>query len=768
MACAMNRQVPEFGGYFASSMMACAMNRQVPEFGGYFASSMMACAINRQVPEFGGYFASSMMACAINRQVPKFGGCFASSMACAIYTIHVFHAHSFPSYMHTGTPLTSPPNPHTHTVPLLYSNKNGEKAGSDVIVLSDEDSPTSPVTDKTDKKPGVSINAHQSGDGGEDGSKVVVLRELLQQEEQKLTMLKQIRTLQDTPSENSVAASPSVVVARSSQSKPNIVVVPGNQKSLSVSNASTASGISSRLQHLVDTIAVDQALNSQHLNSGSRLIKPAPSSQLHATVPPPLTSTPLTLASTQQSIPKQKSLNLLNQALIHNLVTPSMRLPGITGNSLAKEVITISDSPSPVSTKNPPPLLPTTSATNVAAAWRLGTLSMSSSGSIQVPTISSTIAKSQAQAITLAETSGKNKDLVLQQVVENSKRYRDYLMKQLHVRRSFQKQMEKRITIAPYPKTFRQVWPVIPVHDATFVRNFGLESIFLHFDPNKKMMQEKATAASKVKPVCNQCGCDFASAWQIRKSNSKQLLLCEACDFHNLKVLQRSKLANQLKELVESIKKEEEKFHSECEEARNQVVALEKQTLLASQSQRPPPLTSQLTQPQQKGNLGLGALNPTSLTNHVITATGQPSGKQGSTSEASRGEVVVVRNEQPRAVVPSILPKAGGLQQASVVEVPSRKRKEAPGSHSLPSKAYKPGSTLDLTLNKLTQQLIKRKLDEQREERRQLQEAESAESERGKKDTSPPSVAGAESRKNRRKGTPRHKRHLSSSSVTSE
>lgn len=610
-----------------------------------------------------------------------------------------------------------------------------------------------------DQKPGVLINAHQSGDGGDDGSKVVVLRELLQQEEQKLTMLKQIRTLQDTPltSENSPG-----VVTRSNQSKPNIVVVPGNQKSLSTSNVSATSGISSRLQHLVDTIAVDQALNScsQHLNSGSRLIKPAPPSQPHTTAPPPLTSTPLTLASTHQNNPKQKSLNLLNQTLIQSLATPSMRLSGITGNS-AKEVITISDSPSPVS-KNPPPLLPTPSTTSVAAPRRLGTLSVSSSSSIQVPTISSTIAKSQLQAVTLADTSGKSKDLVLQQVVENSKRYRDYLMKQLHVRRSFQKQMEKRITIAPYPKTFRQVWPVIPVHDATFVRNFGLEAIFLHFDPNKKMMQEKATASSKVKPVCNQCGCDFASAWQIRKSNSKQLLLCEACDFHNLKVLQRSKLANQLKELVESIKKEEEKFHSECEEARNQVVALEKQTVLASQGHRPPPLTSQLQPRGSGGNLGLGALNPTSLTNHVITATGQASGKQGSTSGS---EVVVVRNEQPRAVVPSVLPKAGGLQQASAVEVPSRKRKEAPSSHSLPSKAYKPGSTLDLTLNKLTQQLIKRKLDEQREERRQLQEAES---ERGKKDTSPPSVAGTESRKSRRKGTPRHKRHLSSSSVTSE
>jgi len=644
--------------------------------------------------------------------------------------------------------------------PSKNSSKNGEKSSSDVIVLSDEDSPTSPVdVQQMDQKPGVLINAHQSGDGGDDGSKVVVLRELLQQEEQKLTMLKQIRTLQDTPltSENSPGA-----VTRSNQSKPNIVVVPGNQKSLSTSNVSATSGISSRLQHLVDTIAVDQALNScsQHLNSGSRLIKPAPPSQPHTTAPPPLTSTPLTLASTHQNNPKQKSLNLLNQTLIQSLATPSMRLSGITGNS-AKEVITISDSPSPVS-KNPPPLLPTPSTTSVAAPRRLGTLSVSSSSSIQVPTISSTIAKSQSQAVTLADTSGKSKDLVLQQVVENSKRYRDYLMKQLHVRRSFQKQMEKRITIAPYPKTFRQVWPVIPVHDATFVRNFGLEAIFLHFDPNKKMMQEKATASSKVKPVCNQCGCDFASAWQIRKSNSKQLLLCEACDFHNLKVLQRSKLANQLKELVESIKKEEEKFHSECEEARNQVVALEKQTVLASQGHRPPPLTSQLQPRGSGGNLGLGALNPTSLTNHVITATGQASGKQGSTSGS---EVVVVRNEQPRAVVPSVLPKAGGLQQASAVEVPSRKRKEAPSSHSLPSKAYKPGSTLDLTLNKLTQQLIKRKLDEQREERRQLQEAES---ERGKKDTSPPSVAGTESRKSRRKGTPRHKRHLSSSSVTSE
>ena len=72
-------------------------------------------------------------------------------------------------------------------------------------------------------------------------------------------------------------------------------------------------------------------------------------------------------------------------------------------------------------------------------------------------------------------------------------------------------------------------------------------------DARPTIAQMKASVSSRVKPICNQCGCDYASAWQIRKNNSKQLLLCEACDFLNLKLLQRSKLATQLKELVSTI-----------------------------------------------------------------------------------------------------------------------------------------------------------------------------------------------------------------------
>ena len=635
----------------------------------------------------------------------------------------------------------------------LYSDEKSDNASSDIIVLSDEDSPMSPASLRPsttlNQNNEVPINAHHSGDA-DDGSKVDVLRELLQQEEKKLTMLKQMRTLQETPENTKTAPS---------QSKQNVVVVPGNQKMASSASNATgntgASGISSRLQQLVDTIAVDQALNScsQHLNSGSRLIKSTPPTQTHA--PPPLTSTALISTSTTQP----NALNLISQTLIqmaNNNTAPPLRPKPLTSNSSTREVITIADSPSPVS-KNPPPLLPTLPTTNVATRQSDGIIINSS---IQVPTISSTIGKNQSANRSSVLTTNRTENAVLQQAVENSKRYRDYLMKQSHVKKSFQKQIERRITLAPYPKTFRQVWPVIPVHDATFVSNFGLEAIFLHFDPNRKVMQEKASASSKVKPVCNQCGCDFASAWQIRKSNSKQLLLCEACDFHNLKILQRSKLANQLKELVESIKKEEEKFNSECEEARNQVLVLEKQTILTSQGHRPPPLTSQLT-PRSSRGLGLGSLNPTALTNHVIKATNRTegSGKGG----GGTGGIVVARNNHPRAVVPSILPMTSH-HQTSGVDVPSRKRRDAPSSPP-PSKAYKPGSTLDLTLNKLTQQLIKRKLDEQREERRQQQEAES---ERGNQDVSPPSVGGIESRRSRRKGTPRHKRHLSSSSVTSE
>ena len=159
-------------------------------------------------------------------------------------------------------------------------------------------------------------------------------------------------------------------------------------------------------------------------------------------------------------------------------------------------------------------------------------------------------------------------------------------MKQSHVR-SFQKQMEKKIAMCPYPNIFRQVylWPVVLVYGPSFVTLWTGSN--LHLDPNLKISQDKINSASRVKPICNKCGCDFASAWQICKSNSKQLLLCEACDFTNLKILQHSKLANQMKKFVEFIKEEEGKFSVECEEARKQVVALERQTVLSAPAQRP-------------------------------------------------------------------------------------------------------------------------------------------------------------------------------------
>ena len=86
-----------------------------------------------------------------------------------------------------------------------------------------------------------------------------------------------------------------------------------------------------------------------------------------------------------------------------------------------------------------------------------------------------------------------------------------------------------------------------------------------------------------------------------------------------------------------------------------------------------------------------------------------------------------------------------GLKPQSGAETENlRKRKEPPHlgrECSPPSKALKPGSTLDQTLQKLTQQLIKRKLDEQRQE---MQQAESGKSDAVAKES-------AESRKSRRK-----------------
>ena len=670
-----------------------------------------------------------------------------------------------------------------------------KKVNSDIIILSDDDSPTNGHRGITP------INAHQkTNTGSQDG--VDHLRELLEQEEQKLTVLKHIRGMQQTPLP-ALSPKPQPSVSRGSKIEPalhsslgkqNIVVVPGNQK---VSPSAPPNRmISSRLRQLVDSIAADQALNScsQHLNTNKKSLKPSPQSSLH-TSPKIASRSPVTkptqvqhlfaqsrppVPSLTSSVPSQASrhtLTLLSQTLMQlagNNPPPTLRPKPVASRLSSHEVITISDSPSPV--KNPPPLLPTLPISSVAK-----TQAAMINGSVQVPTISSTTA-SKAKLMAEAKVSEfeMEREQAIMKAVENSRRYKDYLMKQTHVRRSFQKQIEKKITMAPYPKTFRQVWPVIPIHDSAFVRNFGLESVFLHFDPNWKAAQEKANQSSRVKPICNQCDCDFASAWQIRKSNSKQLLLCEACDFTNLKILQRSKLSNQLKELMESIKKEEEKFNAECEEARKQVVALERQAILGYQTQRPPPLTSQLHDHSvaKVTNSGLTALNASVLTNHVIQATTkikhQSEGGGVTYNSSNQGIVPMNKREQPRAVIPSILPTSnssytdggpssrvgGGIEG-------SRKRKDHPGRPSSPpSKVLKVGSVLDQTLNKLSQQLLKRKLDEDREVRRHTQQQQQAEKTKKVKTERPPSPSGV--RRSRRKGVPHHKRHLSSSSVTSE
>ena len=688
---------------------------------------------------------------------------------------------------------------------LLLSCRPRKRRGStdNVIVLSDEEysSDTNSSTphhtrNKTTPSSARHRNHHQvrssapptSEEGG--GSDVTALRELLDQEERKLTMLKQMHGIQQSPlpgkmatgkGDGDVRPSP-----RSTASKHSIVVVPGNQKSsVAVARDNTVPmGISSRLQQLVDSVSANQALNTKHLNSSGGKGKTTPShhaSAFHSKLAPP--SIPSLTADTAK--PSSKTLAIVSKTLSQitggcapptrpSLPTKMPSILGLTGPS-AREIITISDSPSPVS--RPPPLLPASSLSSAVSA-----LLSSQVLSVQVPTISSTMAAADRALLNSKENDAVQEHAV-RRAIESSKRYKDYLMKQSHARRSYQKQIERKVALAPYPKTFRQVWPVIPVHDPSFVRNFGLEAIFLHLDPNWKAASDKSNSSSRVKPICNQCGCDFASAWQIRKSNSKQLLLCEACDFANLKILQRSKLSNQLKDLIDSIKKDDDKFSSECEEACKQVVALERQALAikAYQSQRPPPLTSQLTNTspsQASASVSTRVIQSASSAHHTPTTAGTAS----SVYQPSKGVISMAMkssSEQPRAVIPSILQANGPVAKSSADRGPSatpksrsshvgEKRKLTPsasGSSAPPNKTLKLGSALDLTLNRLSQQLINRKLDEQRQ---QLHDTPTSR-EGSTSSKSPPSPSAADLRRSKRKqGKPRHKRHLSSSSATGE
>lgn len=125
----------------------------------------------------------------------------------------------------------------------------------------------------------------------------------------------------------------------------------------------------------------------------------------------------------------------------------------------------------------------------------------------------------------------------------------------LSARKAAKKSLDKKLFATPYPKTYRQVWPIVPVSDGDFIKNFGLESVCHYFDSKWQMdhIVKQRNASASTKPICHQCKCDFASAWQVRKSNSHSLLLCESCDFKNLKTLQREKIANHLKDLANII-----------------------------------------------------------------------------------------------------------------------------------------------------------------------------------------------------------------------
>ena len=125
----------------------------------------------------------------------------------------------------------------------------------------------------------------------------------------------------------------------------------------------------------------------------------------------------------------------------------------------------------------------------------------------------------------------------------------------LSTRKLAKKNLDKKLFSTPYPKTYRQVWPIVPVSDGDFIKNFGLEAVCHYFDSKWQMdhLVKQRNASASTKPICHQCKCDFASAWQVRKSNSHSLLLCESCDFKNLKTLQREKIANHLKDLANII-----------------------------------------------------------------------------------------------------------------------------------------------------------------------------------------------------------------------
>lgn len=517
------------------------------------------------------------------------------------------------------------------------------------------------------------------------------LRELLRLEETKLQALRHKRGQQSTSAVNSKATEiQKGGVIHAVQGIGNVQACGGTGKAgeeaLIQANGGqqpAAPGISTRLQQLVDSISTDQ------------------------------------LSTKKAAITSQSSRHLMvtTNSLINHMQA-DMGGAQQVGKPCAKsssppEVITIPDTPSPSS---PPALIH--NHTGLPSA-------------IQVPTISSAHHKHSRSE------SPKPDEETIMKAVESSKKYREFIMKQAAVKRSFQKQIDKRMSTTPYPKTFRQVWPIIPVHDSSFVKNLGLEMVTMYFDPNWKTVHSKPPPATKVKPVCNQCGCDFASAWQIRKNNSKQVLLCESCDFTNLKLLQRTKLASQLKDLVEEIRKEETRFLNECKDAKKQVVEMERTAILNSHkvfgktsAVQPSVITQQLTRESHP------LYSSIQSSNHAFARGGIPEAAQQLPGKAIRVKPGLVQlpvsSEMTHAVIPSIL--SSHLSKPSVhvpsfvsknmsTNIPdvSRKRRSPEVDTSAPvRKVSKTLPQLDNTLDHITRQLLRKQVDEKCKKRWKL------------------------------------------------
>lgn len=144
---------------------------------------------------------------------------------------------------------------------------------------------------------------------------------------------------------------------------------------------------------------------------------------------------------------------------------------------------------------------------------------------------------------------------------------KELVQRHIAARKILRRQLDRKLSNVPYPKTYRQVWPVIPVGDSLFLSTVGLEAACSALDPTFKSKEPKRRPSNAPKPVCQQCGSDFAPAWQVRKKNDSTYLLCEMCDFANLKNVHREKIATQLKECSAMIDKEfseiDRKFESD-------------------------------------------------------------------------------------------------------------------------------------------------------------------------------------------------------------